>query len=1024
MRAPLMRALLLAGLLLSAGIVPVAPVAPVVQKARADIPGTRTATIQPTPSGRVWFRYPDGNDGAFGTWNIVPAISVATTATGSVNLANYFTPLVGAPAPTYAVCAGYTLPTDFSLASDGTLSWSAPPAASVILKFCTTRSAVTIPSAETRVEAVTPPSSDTTPPTVVTGGQAADGTGLSTVTWDSSSDPFDGEAGSGVESYRITHSTLGSTTIPAVAPGLSKELTLANVGTISSPGAPSVTQDGADWEIDAAGTGMVDGTSSQMAFVNAEVAGDGFIIARLEALTGGHANYASLGLCIRESEAAGAAETCIRWQPAVSSTVGRLQCRGRTTANGNKSTAGSVESVPIGAWVRISRTVSSGVNDCDWSTNGNAWQDVGSQTVPMAGAARYGLAVSSTSAGNEATASFGEVNLNNVPGFSRTFSAAGTVTAVAIDFEGNEAAASVAVTVAPVIPPADTTGPTISVQPTATSGGQTTINITGGAFADPSGVRGNLFYQYAGSSCAGSPTISAEQVSNAFTANGLTQNTAYSFRQQAYDNAGNSSVLSNCVTATTDSAPTPLTAPTGLACAVQDADNIGCTWNAVTSAHHYRYQYKFIGASAYHTYPTQITSTSATITDTGFVVGQPYNGRICATDQAETELEAYCSSAITFTPAEDADPPSEDGIKLHAGNYAGATYKFCSSTYDAANLSLIDEVSAIAEFRGVMVTLHWGCLEGATAGDYSAGFARIDALLNRLNSKTPKRYLMLSITTDEYNAGGTCAALGTSNSNRLPAYIVSMGANGYASCPDSSFKWIANFANAATVDRMIALSAAYAARYNEHPLFEGISFIQETASQAHLTNAGYSLSTVSQQLIRLHRAASAHWTKTHVRLPQNYFGSDSQTRALIDGLKDLPNMAFGPPDTYPEEWRSRRFPGNYTYRGRNTSSGSANSSWSDERGRHAWIAEIQSPDIGDQYGKVGSTYVKFSTGGANSLIDWIHEPLRATHIIWTPNSWQVPSQNSWANQKSFVDGGNATTEADCPAAWTSGCDTN
>ena len=144
----------------------------------------------------------------------------------------------------------------------------------------------------------------------------------------------------------------------------------------------------------------------------------------------------------------------------------------------------------------------------------------------------------------------------NVTGL--TANTAYTFTVKAVDAAGNTSAASNAVTFTTTntTTPPDTTAPTapsglqVSGTPTSSS-----ISLSWGASTDNVGVIGYRIYR--GTTLAA--TVSGTTLS--YSATGLTANTTYTFTVRAIDAAGNESVNSNTVTATTATTTTPGASP-------------------------------------------------------------------------------------------------------------------------------------------------------------------------------------------------------------------------------------------------------------------------------------------------------------------------------------------------------------------------------------------------------------------------------------------------------------------------------
>lgn len=413
----------------------------------AALPGVKsTGTYALTQSNTINTKYRDGNDGSVVTWATIANVSVYTNATSSLNVCTTYLTQPGSPNATISVASGYTLPTGFSLGGTNNcvLSWATPAADTATVRLAATRTIV-YTSNEFSITSSAPPAGDVDPPTIPTGCTAANGVGTVTIECDASSDPYVTTPGV-VASYDFLHSVDGVSNLIAPSPGLSIPFTLYNVGTISSPGAPSVLQSGSTHQITAAGTGFVDGTSDQMGFYAAQVTGAASIAGILSSATTS-STFRGVGLCIRASTAANAVSLCLREQPGSTT----LQCRGRATTGANKTTYYSNTTTTFPVQGRVRYDGASNVV-CETSPDGNVWTALATVQLPALGSnPYYGTAASSTSAGTNTVATVDQVNLNNAARISKVISTthAGTVRVRAKDSAPNISSYGAAIAVAP-----------------------------------------------------------------------------------------------------------------------------------------------------------------------------------------------------------------------------------------------------------------------------------------------------------------------------------------------------------------------------------------------------------------------------------------------------------------------------------------------------------------------------------------------------------------------------------------------
>ena len=236
---------------------------------------------------------------------------------------------------------------------------------------------------------------------------------------------------------------------------------------------------------------------------------------------------------------------------------------------------------------------------------------------------------------------------------------------------------------------------------------------------------------------------------------------------------------------------------------------------------------------------------------------------------------------------------ASNSIKWHPGHYMWLDPNHSS---DAIRFAAIDGIGNETNVQGIQLIVKWALLEGPTKGDYSKGFAFIDSHLVKLGSVgTPKR-LILQVADRAFGSGIPSPA---SAASTLPSYLFTSEYNGGYVTPDSGQTWSGSLVLAARVweqpvmDRLIALSQAYAARYDQHPLFEMFG-MSETA--LGVVGNGNSASSYSTQIKRWYAASKAAWVHTQLRQNANYLGSDAQMSDLINTTSLGGGVAVGGPD--------------------------------------------------------------------------------------------------------------------------------
>lgn len=168
-------------------------------------------------------------------------------------------------------------------------------------------------------------------------------------------------------------------------------------------------------------------------------------------------------------------------------------------------------------------------------------------------------------------------------------------------------------------------------------------------------------------------------------------------------------------------------------------------------------------------------------------------------------------------------PPPPTAIKFHTGMYLTPfkTTPFASTLADLNSFTCL---------RGVQMRYDWRDLE-TTQGNYSIGFDDIDAKLASM-TPTSKRFILF-IEFKSLNTNDKTAA-----SDVVPDYILNGAAyDGGQQLYDSANPTkplaggkLVKMWNLNVRTRMQALLNAYGARYNSHPLFEGIGFVESAFS--------------------------------------------------------------------------------------------------------------------------------------------------------------------------------------------------
>jgi hypothetical protein len=353
-------------------------------------------------------------------------------------------------------------------------------------------------------------------------------------------------------------------------------------------------------------------------------------------------------------------------------------------------------------------------------------------------------------------------------------------------------------------------------------------------------------------------------------------------------------------------------------------------------------------------------------------------------------------------------PSVASGIKWHPGHYVWLD----PHSSQADQFAAIDALSNETSVQGIQLLANWSALEGPTAGDYSNGFAAIDAVLARLGSlKVPKR-LILGVVDRSFGkppaAGTGCA---DAAHRFLPTYLASLPDGGCAiAAPNAagSLAVTARFWEPQVMDRLIALSQAYAKRYDQNPLFEMFIGNGET-SVAAPAGSGFSNAAYITQLKRWFDASGKAWQHTQLRLAANYIGSDAQISDLMSYASANGGVIIGGPDPeLPLPNFTRTVQANEIFR-------AAQGSGPDMRASVPWIGEVQEMGLGTKYTQLPA-----------EINDYQSNVMHASYMVWLRNGWVGTSQQMWnTGILPFIRSINGKVYGtDCPAIYRQGCNTN
>jgi hypothetical protein len=344
----------------------------------------------------------------------------------------------------------------------------------------------------------------------------------------------------------------------------------------------------------------------------------------------------------------------------------------------------------------------------------------------------------------------------------------------------------------------------------------------------------------------------------------------------------------------------------------------------------------------------------------GVVPGQP--PQVC--------IDNVCTASAA--PASLVAPSSKR--KWHPGHYVtldGTVRRDNLASIKQAHFAQIAALASEPAVKGVQIMFMMSSLEGATAGDYTAGKALVREYLDRLAAAGNKQ-LMIWMVAAQFGGYGDDLSV------YFPSYIVN--SPGYGLTKGSNGLYMRTW-QAATMDRFIALSKALGQAFDSHPNVEMVTFGETALSIVDGTD-GYSSAQVEAQQKRYLTEVRASWSTTNLRLHANYFQTDA---LMIDLIKHAASngAVVGGPDVIPSEdiQANRVFTGE--------------TGGVDYRGVIPFVAEVQSPSLGGHEGSWTPEQLYNHSMYGNAAAG-----IRATqpqYFVWLGNTWSGDDTQKWAS---------------------------
>lgn len=279
---------------------------------------------------------------------------------------------------------------------------------------------------------------DTMAPTVPTGMVITPLSSGLNVTFDSSSDNFDGAtAPSGVASYNLYNQATKLT--PSInAPTINKSPLLTGTSIGGSAPAATAVQTKQAWALTAAGVGFFNVPTDECEFESVQLSGDQAVAVEIDAYTSAF-NFSTAGLMVR-ADLTPTAPFIVAYLH--NGTQG-IRVAARTTVGGLATNLVQLTTVTGPVRFRIDR--SGNLFTVFYSQDGGQWQLFTTLTLGLPAVCSWGMVLSSRNVGVPCTAVFHDLNLTAKPVVNTTINTtvAMTLAATAVDTAGNESGPSI-----------------------------------------------------------------------------------------------------------------------------------------------------------------------------------------------------------------------------------------------------------------------------------------------------------------------------------------------------------------------------------------------------------------------------------------------------------------------------------------------------------------------------------------------------------------------------------------------------
>lgn len=439
-------------------------------------------TAAPTPGGVVSSKFRDGDDGTAAiplTWATIPPYTGLIEGAGSGpqcrDSRQYLTE-AGSPDATLSLVGSVA---NFSLSTDD-LCYDDSGVSSGTLVLRATRNTEVSDSLPFAVSSVAAASTDTTAPTIPVGVTVSlDGNDDPVITFDAPADVrVTGEDVSGLDTFTVLRNGTPLTPTAFTGTGLAPTFTSADIGTLTPAG--EAVQDGADWAHTAEGGVSLHG--DEFLFTSTPITGDFTCTVKVASTSGQQSSARNGGLMMMEDTAGQS-----KFFGVELFTTGNSRAYNRVVTGGAETQVGLVTLPSAVGWLQIERA--GDVLTARVSEGGNDFGEVDTRTLGLNSTVLAGIDTKSAEDGVEITTEYENLACTSRPRqtFTDTGATPGTTpsyTVIATDAEGNDSAASVAVTIdVPAAPPPANTDTPDYVDPIAgaTVGTQTVVSVSDNA---------------------------------------------------------------------------------------------------------------------------------------------------------------------------------------------------------------------------------------------------------------------------------------------------------------------------------------------------------------------------------------------------------------------------------------------------------------------------------------------------------------------------------------------------------------